>query len=53
MIKLISIKVNVIFKLFIGNLLEDFGRKKEAILDYARAIQINQRDKYFYNRGKY
>ena len=45
-------EVNIIIKLFIGNLLYSLGRKEEAIKDYTIAIDINpQKDEAFYNRG--
>ena len=42
----------MICKNYLGNVLDDLGRKEEAIKDYTKAIEIDPKySKAYYNRG--
>ena len=50
--KLIIIEVNKV-QIILGSVLNELGRKEEAIIDYSKAIELNPKytDAYI-NRGK-
>ena len=53
MLLLIIIEVYISFNYLLGNVLNELGRKEEAIKDYTKAIDINPHNDadVYYNRG--
>ena len=49
---LFIIEVDIIFPIFLGNALSEWGKKEDAIIDNSKAIEINSLFSIaYYNRG--
>ena len=53
MLMLILIEVKKNFEKILGSLLDNLGRKEEALIDFSKVIDINPHDAdAYYNRGR-